>query len=160
MTAKGKKCSKDDMVPFQADEDYFFLLKNTTTNKALSPSISQSQASSSSSPQISSLISPQSASKHTKVPRSSLLVMMEGIKRRKEEKKNTDFLLLFLSLVPEMILTMMPVGDISLVDGKWFEEEVKDVDVVRGVEEEENERKKERKEYLLKSKKKTNEKLS
>ncbi|KAH7818926.1 uncharacterized protein MONOS_14139 [Monocercomonoides exilis] len=137
MTAKRKKCSKDDMVLFQKDEYYYFGSKNTTANKALSPSISQSQASSSSSPQISSLISPQSASKHTKAPRSSLLATLEGIKRRKEEKKNTDSLSLCSSLTPERILTLISAGDIAPADGKWFEEKEKDVDVVRVVEEEE-----------------------
>ncbi|KAH7819535.1 uncharacterized protein MONOS_11468 [Monocercomonoides exilis] len=153
MTAKRKKCSKDDMVLFQEDEDYYFGLKNTTTYKALTSSISQSQESASSSPQISSFISPQRASKHTKAPRSSLLATLEGMKKRKEEKKNTDSLSLYSSLTSERILTLMPAGDIAPAHDKWFEEEVKDVDVVRGVEEGENERKKERNEYLMKAKK-------
>ncbi|KAH7818606.1 uncharacterized protein MONOS_8544 [Monocercomonoides exilis] len=159
MTAKRKKCNKDGMVLFQEDEDYYFGSKNTTANKALTSSISQSHASASSSPQISSLISPQSSSKHTKAPRGSLLATLEGMKRRKEEKKNTDFLLLYSSLTSERILTLMPAGDIAPADDKWLEEEVKDADVVRGEEVEENERKKERKEYLMKAKKEIDERL-
>ncbi|KAH7828532.1 uncharacterized protein MONOS_15532 [Monocercomonoides exilis] len=126
MTAKGKKCSKDDMVLFQEDEDYFFWLKKTTTNKALTSSISQSQASASSSPRISSFISPQSARKPTKAPRSSLLATLEGMKRRKEEKKNTDFLSLYSSLISERMQTLIIVCHIALLDDKLFEEEVKD----------------------------------
>ncbi|KAH7823803.1 uncharacterized protein MONOS_15679 [Monocercomonoides exilis] len=51
-------------------------------------------------------------------PRNYFRETLEGIKTRKEEKKNTDYLSLFLSLAPERILTLMSAGDIPLVDGK------------------------------------------
>ncbi|KAH7820798.1 uncharacterized protein MONOS_5772 [Monocercomonoides exilis] len=159
MTAKRKKCSKDNMVLFQEDEGYYFGSKNTTANKALCPSVSQSSSSALSIHQISLLIFPQRNNKHTKVLRNSLHATLEEMKRRKKEKKNIDFLSLYSLLTPERILTLMPAGDIAPADDKWLEEEVKDADVVRGVEEGENESEKERKEYLMKAKKEIDERL-
>ncbi|KAH7815818.1 uncharacterized protein MONOS_12960 [Monocercomonoides exilis] len=132
MTTKGKKCSKDDMVLFQEDEDYFFWFKKTTSNKALTSSISQSSSSALSISHVSLLIPPQCFNKYAKDPRSSIHASLEGMKRRKEEKKNTDFLSLYSSLTSERMLTLKSEGDIASTDDKLFEEEMKDVDVVKG----------------------------
>ncbi|KAH7829128.1 uncharacterized protein MONOS_14219 [Monocercomonoides exilis] len=120
------------MVLLQEEDDDFFMSKNTTANKALTPSVSQSSSSALSIPQISLLIPPQSSNKYAKDPRSGIHASLEGMKRRKEEKKNTDFLSLYSSLTPERILTLMSAGDIARADDKLFEEEMKDVDVVKG----------------------------